>query len=337
MAMKQCPFCKAELQENARFCLYCMHSLEDKQPAEEAREHDRRWIAMIAVPLAAIILAVGVWALVRQSPNHTSTDSDISTGGDDTSDTPNGSSTASTTKTTSPHGTDTVTTTSGNNSLTGKLTTNTNTTRAAGTPSSGSRSSAPSSSTADTTHVNGTTPSKGTASSPKNTSSEKTASSAASTVTAPSTTDVTYLYRDARYGDDFSVHAVLDNAVVITGVSTPSADGTYVIPATLGGKTVVAIMGLAFSADNVCNTVKQVVVPAGVKTIWNYAFAKCGQMTDIYFCGNAIYTEALAFADMADRVGTLTIHCSASCNDRNFRYYKNNASAYDALYEEWNG
>lgn len=329
-----------------------MRSLEDKQPAEEARQYDRRWIVMIAVPIAAIILAVGIWALVSRPSANPSVGSDTMTESADTSDAPSGSGTVTTVKTTAKRGF--AATTRGNNGGTGKITTakvKTTTRAIAAQPS------APSSTTADT-HKNNTVPSgestssEQTASSGESTSTEETTSSeetissgegtsdeetVSSATTAPSVTDVTYLYRDARRGDDFYANATLENAVVITGVSTPSQDGTYAIPDTLDGKTVVAIMGFAFSDDNVRDTVKQVVVPDSVKTIWNYAFAECGQMTDIYFCGDAIYTEAFAFADVADRVGTLTIHCAASCNDRNFRYYKTSASNYDALYEEWNG
>jgi hypothetical protein len=129
----------------------------------------------------------------------------------------------------------------------------------------------------------------------------------------------------------------LENAVVITGVKTTAADGKYIIPETLDGKKVVAIMALAFCDDNISSTVKTVIVPSSVKTIWNYAFANCYNLTDIYFKGNAIYTESNAFPEKSKRNGTLTIHCSANCSDRNYRYYKNSASNYDAEYEEWNG
>ena len=96
-------------------------------------------------------------------------------------------------------------------------------------------------------------------------------------------------------------------------------------------------MGLAFCDDNISSTVKTVIVPSSVKTIWNNAFANCYNLTDIYFCGNSIYTESNAFPETSRRNGTLTIHCSANCSDRNYRYYKNSASYYDAEYEEWNG
>jgi len=96
-------------------------------------------------------------------------------------------------------------------------------------------------------------------------------------------------------------------------------------------------MGLAFCGEGVSDTVKTVVVPASVKTIWNYAFSTCYNLSDIYFCGNAIYTEGDAFAEASKRKADLTIHCSANCSDRNYRYYKNSASNYDAEYKEWNG
>ena len=128
---------------------------------------------------------------------------------------------------------------------------------------------------------------------------------------------VTYIYRDAKYGDDFSVSANLENAVVITGVKNASSDGKYMIPETIDGKKVVAITALAFCDDSISSTVKTVIVPSSVKTIWNNAFANCYNLTDIYFKGNAIYTESNAFPEKSKRNGTLTINCSANCSDRN--------------------
>lgn len=145
-----------------------------------------------------------------------------------------------------------------------------------------------------------------------------------------------YAYRDAEYGDDYYVHANISDAVVITEVVSPSANGVYTIPSEIGGKRVMAVMSLAFCNENVRDTVKKVIVPSSVKTIWDNAFANCYNLTDIYFCGNSIYTARNAFAQSSKRNGKLTIHCSASCSDRDFRYYKNTAPNYDAVYEEWN-
>ncbi len=149
--------------------------------------------------------------------------------------------------------------------------------------------------------------------------------------------NVTYVYREAKNGDDFSVSYPIENCIVITDVTTKSSDGTYIIPEKLDGKKVLAIMGGAFCNNNISSSVKKVVVPSSVKTIWNHAFSSCYNLTDIYFRGSSIYTESNAFANESKRNSTLTIHCSASCSDRNFRYYKNSAGDYGAKYKEWNG
>ncbi len=118
---------------------------------------------------------------------------------------------------------------------------------------------------------------------------------------------------------------------MITGVKQAAVDGVYEIPQTIDGKTVVAVMPLAFSS--VSKTVEQIVIPASVKTVWNYAFEKCVNLTHVYLCGKAIYIESRAFEGSQ----TFTLHCSADCSDRNFRYYKNTAPSYGAVYEEWDG
>lgn len=146
-----------------------------------------------------------------------------------------------------------------------------------------------------------------------------------------------YTYRDAKTGDDFYVGADLENKIVITGVAAAAPDGQYRIPDEIDGKQVIAVMQLAFSGDDIKGTVKKVILPKTVRNVWSNAFAGCADMTDIYFCGSAVYVETNAFADPSVRNGTLTIHCSADCHDRNLRYYRNTASLYGAVYQEWNG
>lgn len=136
-----------------------------------------------------------------------------------------------------------------------------------------------------------------------------------------------YAYRLARTGDDYNAqYANSGSDIVITGISQQSSDGIYDIPAYIDGKKVIAIVANAFSGSNA----QVVYVPATAKSIWNHAFAGCG-LTDIYFRGNSIYAEGRAFPT------GITIHCSASCSNRNFRYYKDCAVGYGATWEEWNG
>lgn len=346
--MKICPKCKAEIQEEARFCLYCMTSFEEKQTIETPKETNKWWLYIIAA-VFAILLGCLIVFFFAQKNSHNVTDgtfdnssfsSDldiiISNGSilSEQQNTQSGDNKVSTvtsnhqTPTPSKNETDTINKTP-NNAVSNSSTPDGST----------STDNTPSSNTTQNNTVTNNTTTNSTSNSNKteNDSSNTITSTPSTTTPSPETTAVTYIYRDAKYGDDYSVGASLENAVVITGVKTVAADGKYVIPETLDGKKVIAIMALAFCDDSISNTVKTVVVPSTVKTIWNNAFANCYNLTDIYFCGDSIYTESNVFADISKRNGILTIHCSANCNDRNYRYYKNSASNYDAEYEEWNG
>lgn len=299
--MKKCPFCNAQIEENARFCLFCMTPLEEKQLIATPKENNKWWLYTLPV-WVALLIACSVFIFVEKdnfSDNVSSTYS-FSLG--------DNSSVQSSSKNENNTVSDNTSVGSSIDSSSETLTSSNSTTT--GTSSNASANEVVSSDDSD---------------------------SSSEISTTPTTTTISYSYRDAQYGDDFSVGGNLENCIVITGVETVSSNGEYAIPEAIDGKKVVAIMGLAFCDDNVKDTVKKVIVPSTVKTIWNYAFANCYNLTDIYFCGNAIYTESKAFAEESKRNGTLTIHCSANCSDRNYRYYKNSASYYGANYEEWNG
>lgn len=69
--MKRCPKCHAELQENARFCLYCMTSFEEKQPAKIPPRTARLLYAVIAVLLVAVIVVFCVTRAATRATPHT--------------------------------------------------------------------------------------------------------------------------------------------------------------------------------------------------------------------------------------------------------------------------
>lgn len=338
--MKKCPKCKAEIGEEARFCLYCMTSFEEKQTIETPKENNKRWLIIIAVVLVLILIVVGILLFAKKdTPNNEGNDTSTNSSISSDSDSPD-STTSSEQQNSDSQGNETSTTTSSNQTQTpskneGSTTNNSSGNRTINNSSTSGNSQ--NSTTNNTTNSTSNSTSTNSTSSSNKTESSNTSSSTSTTTTPSQTTTVAYIYRDAKYGDDFSVSANLENAVVITGVKNASADGKYIIPETIDGKKVVAIMALAFCDDSISSTVKTVIVPSSVKTIWNNAFVNCYNLTDIYFKGNAIYTESNAFPEKSKRNGTLTIHCSANCSDRNYRYYKNSASYYDAEYKEWNG
>lgn len=56
--MKLCPKCKAELDDNARFCLRCMTSLEEKEQIQPPMRSIRRWplVLLCFLLLGAVLL-----------------------------------------------------------------------------------------------------------------------------------------------------------------------------------------------------------------------------------------------------------------------------------------
>ena len=293
--MKKCPFCKADIEDNARFCLYCMKPLNEKEVIPPPQRKLQWWPFVLTAVLLVVFVAV-MMLLPRGNGNVPNAST-----GEESSSTEQ-SAEGSTDSTQSEDASQIGATTEASD-LNQKPTQDQNPTTQKPTENPTSETKPPTPTIPDTTPTGSTTAPE----SPK--------------------TEVVYTYRAARAGDDFNAqYQNTGNDIVITGISQPSVDGTYDIPSYIDGKKVIAIVANAFSGSNA----KIVYIPATVKTIWNYAFAGCG-LTDLYFRGNAIYTESSAFS------GSITIHCSATCSDRNYRYYKNSAANYGATWAEWNG
>lgn len=366
--VKKCPFCKAEIEENARFCFYCMTSLEEKTIAEAPR-FKKKYGAVVIAALFAVMLIVGViiWWVVKDPAEEPPADQSMM-GESLTVGTVEGGSSAGAVQnsggatagpTNDPNQAVSSSPNVGGNSSSGTAAGNT-AGSAAGSGSApgsvgGSSGDLPSSTepSAPVTQPGQTEPSEpatqpeqtepsAPATQPEQTepsapeSTEPEDEDSGSTASPPATSSATYTYRDAQYAkDDYLVTANVDDCVVITGVETAASDGIYRIPSTLGGKKVIAVVSHAFSGENIKDTVKQIYLPSSVRTVHDYAFVACRNLTDIYFEANAIYVSNLAFAPKSQRTGTLTIHSAYNCSNRDFRYYRNIAeSYYDAKWSQ---
>ncbi len=304
--MKKCPFCKADLADNARFCLYCMKPLNEKEVLLPTKKKRPWWLLVLAGLLLVLL------ALVIFFPRENGNISSLPTGGDPSLNAPPSvpEQTPAPTPVPTPFPTPAPTPESTPKPTPKPTPAPTAAPTAKPTPAPTAADTPPE--TPAQTPTPAATPPESTAS-PDQPESP--------------TNAVVYAYRLARTGDEYNAHYQNSGSdIVITGISQQSSDGIYDIPAYIDGKKVIAIVANAFSGSNV----KVVYVPSTAKSIWNHAFAGCG-LTDIYFRGNSIYAEGSAFPT------GITIHCSASCSDRNFRYYKDCAVDYGATWEEWNG
>lgn len=324
--MKKCPFCQADIEDNARFCVFCMSSLQEKQKIEAKVKPKSKWpifaaiggVALVVIVslLVALILIISLLFLGKSNTDNNSSLSyfseqiissnqsnligsdEVIIGKDDNQDTKD-------TATQTEESTD-------------------------GDDVKGDDK--PSHSGTSSTHSS----SKESPSSSKDESN----SSTQSEVPPPSKTEAVYIYRDAVATDCYPPgHAVYDvtDVIVITGVSSPSSDGIYVIPEKINGKKVGAIMPSAFNDPAISSTVKKVVIPATVRSIWQNAFSNCYNLTDIYIYSKVVEIYENSFADVSKRNGSLTIHCTRDCRNFEFYYYRNIAGNYGAAYKEWNG
>ena len=330
--MKKCPFCKAEIEDNARFCLYCMKSLTEKEDIPPAKGKLPRWLLIV---IGAILLSVVALIILLPKDQDTPQDkavlSAVQTTGRQSEqttqpdETPSGDTTASPESTfpeekpeeTTPETTeDTVPETTPD-----PVPTNPEPpedTEPGTTPDPVPTNPEPSEDPEPETTPDPSVP-----------ETEPEDPPAESEPSIPDIPEVVYSYRTAQAGDEYNAQYVnTGNDIVITGITQQSPDGTYDIPSYIDGKKVIAITANAFYGSNA----KVVYIPSTLRVIWNYAFNGC-TLTDIYFTHN-IYIEANAFYDVPDG---LTIHCPANCQDRNFRYYKNSAANYGAAWEAWNG
>ncbi len=317
--MKKCPFCGAEIEENARFCLYCMTSLEEKQVIQSPQPKNRRWLYIIAAVLLLLLLIGGVlWKTVGQAntdrPADPESENEVQNDPDTTESIP----------------TQTAALIAGTPDRTGRST-------VADTPV-GNIGNAQT--TVSRPGGSGIT-TKSTSAPAAVTTARQTVKPVQVTPTTPSPSAITYTYREGTSADcypagDQPVQAPQD-VIVITGVSAVSPNGVYEIPETINGKKVGAIMSSAFSDAAISGTVRAVYLPSSVRMIWNGAFKTCYNLTDIYLASAVIGIEETAFPATAKRAGTLTIHCAADCRDFDYYYYRNIATRYDAVYEEWNG
>ena len=59
--MIKCPYCGADIDGSARFCLYCMQSLVDKEQILLHKKKKPQWLLIIAAIVATFLILVIIW------------------------------------------------------------------------------------------------------------------------------------------------------------------------------------------------------------------------------------------------------------------------------------
>ncbi len=321
--MKKCPFCKAELEENARFCLYCMAQLDEKSVITAKRK--KRRLIWAGVSFFAVLLAL-VFVFLLSDRNGKE-----------------GASTLSQTESVVESAISLPYSSEEESDLSEKSESSVSEQESSFVDKEDSSGD----SSEDSSEISVESGEVLIESSVVETSVEDSSVEDSSVENSEDTSqpkeEIKYIYRDAVVGDDWGSIST-ENAITIIGVETVSADGTYVIPDTIDGKRVLAVASNAFSDEKICGTVKKVIVAESIKNIHNYAFKNCFNMTDIYLKSEAVAGSPHYFLpDLEKRKNVITLHASATCHDRNHRTYKSIYSYADftgkpiGIFEEWNG
>lgn len=256
--MKKCPYCNAEIEENARFCIYCMSSLDEKQIVKE--EKTRKNAAVISV-----ISAILVFAIICTSLLFTNIDNPFTTS-------LNSNTNASS------HNTDSSfqenshegfksneiqnQTASSDIHLIEDVSSHTTTAN-----SSSQSSSEPSHSTTSSSTLSTTSTSSISLSTPSSSSSQVTGTSSSSQNTSSDNLidETTYTY------------SIVDSKAILTDVNS-GLSGEVVIPSSFDGYPLYAIGEKAFF---MCGQLTKVTIPKGVTEIRGNAFRDCNNLKTV--------------------------------------------------------
>ena len=344
--MKKCPFCKAQIEDNARFCLYCMKPLTEKEAIASLKEKKRQWPLLVA---GVVLLTICLCLLLAFCTGKEETEPIQDNG------------TAATTELEEIPSEDTE-------PVTAPTTTPSENTNPTPNPTPEPEPTQCDHNYTLTDLLEPTCTSDGfhTYTCDKCGDSYQESIAAAGHQYTPATclspkickecgqtegdplghsyTDgycfrcntpdpaepkVVFEYRGVGPNDYFGY--ISDSDIVITGIKSAAPDGVYVIPSHIDGKRVVGVISLAFSGSGA----RAVTLPETVIRVNQNAFAGCDDLESLYIRSDALFLSRSAFS------APLTIYCSADCmvDDDLYGecYLKDIVRAYGAQWKEWDG
>ena len=309
--MKKCPFCGADIEENARFCLYCMKSFNSKVEVKSTNKKSKRWLIILTAFLLLLLSIIICILLFRKSEDRenkdytnsttvasestTSPDESILSGTDEPSDTVTGSTGLK--ESNPPLSVEVVTpdTNTNTNLSTDKATDNqTVPSQPVNQPTIEGTTNSPTKPTIPDTTVNNT---------PQQNETYEA---------------VNWTYRKATTYDYYKNYNKIEatDAVIITGFTNIPSNGIYDVPEKIDGKVVVGIDmsdSGAYTFNSVGSAVKKVFLPKYLNKINGNIFSSCVNLTDIYIRGDYLYMVPSALPERSARNAKVTIHTTEDC------------------------
>ena len=369
--MKKCPFCKADIEDNARFCLYCMKPLAEKEIIASPKEKKRKWPLLVAgvVLLAICLCLLLAFCTGKEEPERIQDNGTLTTTqpGENPGETserfdeppavtlpqeapgesiPTGDTEPVTVPTTKPAEKpdpapdptlDPVPTQCNHNYTLTDLLEPACTTAGFHTYTCGKCGN----SYQEIMIAAGHQYAPATCLSPKicrecgQTEGDPLGHSYTAgyciRCNAPDPAEPKVVFEYRGVGPNDYFGYISDSDIVITGVKSAAPDGVYEIPSHIDGKRVVGVISLAFSSSNA----RAVTLPETVTRVNQHAFAGCDKLESLYIRSDALFLSRSAFT------APLTIYCSADCVVDDDLYgeccLKDIVRVYGAQWKEWNG
>lgn len=349
--MKKCPYCSAELLDNADFCLYCMRSLDKKQALNHSFKKPYLKYAVIGISVFLLIGGISAFTVLkfRRKPkqkavfNQENT-SDVFLPNKENPETGSENIIGYNSLTQSNRFTAAKNEASAENTSTGSADTSDYSTAAAAKSTGSSSSDSGSGSKYEASEIS------------KSERSDSSASSKSDAISNPDSSDEQQITSnsDGQTDKPAQIWEIRDlgSGIEITGIETYNSTGNYEIPSQINGKNVVGIGFRAFyyersiksiilpetltyigdQAFAYCDALGKIIIPRNVTKIGVNAFLPCSNLSAVYVASKNISIGSSAFSNTYNRSVNLTIYAPAAVMD------KETAKAlWSADYKEWNG
>lgn len=350
--MKKCPYCSAELLDNADFCLYCMRSLDKKRALNHTVKKPYLKYAVIGVSVFLLIGGISAFTVLkfRHKPKQKAVFNQ-----ENTSDVflPNKENPETGSENISGYNNSLTQSNrfaaakneaSSENTSTGSADTSDYSTAAAAKSTGSSSSGSGSGSKYEASEIS------------KSEKSHSSASSKSDAISNPDSSDEQPITSSSDGQTDKPAQTWeirdLGSGIEITGIETYNSTGNYEIPSQINGKNVVGIGFRAFYYERAiksiilpetltyigdqafayCDALGKIIIPRNVTKIGVNAFSPCSNLSAVYIASKNISIGSYAFSNTYNRSVNLTIYAPAAVMD------KETAKAlWSADYKEWNG